>query len=102
LYWVSRLNCIFDIYYQDIWDIIKAETNELLIDRYEIVDEIITKYFSSKLMNISIIRFISYIRSEIKIPIIIFSGYEYYYLKYFTLKNMHTANTNIDKMVDIY
>mgnify|MGYP006969972432 CR=1 FL=1 len=53
-------------------------------------------------MNISIISIISYIRSEIKIPIIIFSGYEYYYLKYFTLKNMHTANTNIDKMVDIY
>ena len=28
LYWVSRLNCIFDNYYHDIWDIIKAEKNE--------------------------------------------------------------------------
>ena len=44
----------------------------------------------------------SNIRSEIKIPSIIFSGYEYYYLKYFTLKNKHTANANIDEMIDIY
>ena len=53
-------------------------------------------------MKKSIIRVISYIRSEIKIPSIIFSGYEYYYLKYFTLKNKHTANANIDEMIDIY
>ena len=53
-------------------------------------------------MKKSIIRVISYIRSEIKIPSIIFSGYEYYYLKYITLKNMHNSNANIDKMVDIY
>ena len=60
-----------------------------------------TKYFSSKLRNISIKRIISYIRSEIKIPIIIFSGYEYYNLKYMTRINKHTANAIIDKMVDI-
>ena len=53
-------------------------------------------------MNISIIRIISFIRSEIKIPSIIFSGYEYYYLKYFALKNKHSANAKIDGMVDIY
>jgi hypothetical protein len=45
---------------------------------------------------------ISNVRSEIKITSIIFSGYENYYLKYFILKNNHTANANIDKMVDIY
>jgi hypothetical protein len=53
-------------------------------------------------MNRSIVMIISYIRSEIKIPSIIFSGYEYYYLKYFILKNKHTASANIDKMIDIY
>jgi len=53
-------------------------------------------------MNISIKSIISNIRSEITIPSIIFSGYEYYYLKYFILINKHTANANIDKMVDIY
>ena len=49
----------------------------------------------------SIISMISNIRSEIKILSIIFSGYEYYYLKYFTLINKHTANAKIDKMVGI-
>jgi len=53
-------------------------------------------------MNIWIISIISYIRSEIKIPSIIFSGYEYYYLKYFILINKHSANAKIDRMVDIY
>ncbi len=43
---------------------------------------------------------ISYIRSEIKIPSIIFSGYVYYYVKYFTLINKHTANAKIDKITD--
>jgi len=52
-------------------------------------------------MNISLKFMISNIRSEIKIPSIIFSGHEYYYLKYFILKNKHTANAKIDKMVDI-
>jgi len=52
-------------------------------------------------MNIWMVRLISNIRSEIKIPSIIFSGYEYYYLKYFILNNKHTANANIDKIVDI-
>ena len=53
-------------------------------------------------MNISIKYKISNIRSEIKIPSIIFSGYGYYYLKHFILINKHTANENIDKIVDIY
>ena len=53
-------------------------------------------------MNSSIIRLISYKRSEINIPSIIFSGYEYYYLKNFILNNKHTADANIDKIVDIY
>ena len=52
-------------------------------------------------MYIRIITLISYIRSEIKIPSIIFSGYEYYYLKYLILKNKHTANEIVDKVVDI-
>jgi len=43
---------------------------------------------------------ISNIKSEIKIPSIIFSGYKYYYLKYFTRINKHTANANIDKVVE--
>jgi hypothetical protein len=48
------------------------------------------------------VRLISNIRSEIKIPSLFFSGYEYYYLKFFTLKNKHTVNANIDEMIDIY
>ena len=52
-------------------------------------------------MYIRIITLISYIRSEINIPSIIFSGFEYYYLKYFILKNKHSANAKIDKMVGI-
>jgi hypothetical protein len=53
-------------------------------------------------MNISRKFMISNIRSEIKIPSIIFSGYEYYYLKYLILKNKHTASANIDIMFEIY
>jgi len=53
-------------------------------------------------MNICIATLISNIRSEIKMPSIIFSGYEYYSLKYLILTNKHTDNANIDKMVEIY
>ena len=52
-------------------------------------------------MNISIKLVISNIRSEIKIPSMIFSGDEYYYLKYLILINKQTDNANIDKIVDI-
>ena len=47
------------------------------------------------------VRLISNIRSEIKIPSIIFSWYEYYYLKYFTLINKNSANEKTYKIVDI-
>ncbi len=51
-------------------------------------------------MNICVATLISNIRSEIKIPSIIFSGYEYFYLKYFTLIIKHSADAKIDKIVD--
>jgi len=52
-------------------------------------------------MKIYHILVVSNIRSEIKIPIIIFSASEYYYSKCFILTYKTTTNVIIDKMVDI-
>ncbi len=52
-------------------------------------------------MIISTVQVISNIRSEIKIPTMIFSGYEYYYSKYLILIYKQTSKAIIDKIVEI-